>query len=276
MTLQLQLRPLTRKPYPSDVSDEEWAFVLPYLTLCREDAPQRTHDLREVFNAARYMVKTGAQWRWMPGDFPPWPAVYQQTQRWIKAGVFEAMVHDLRLFIRLGEDRAPDPSAVIIDARTLQSTPESGHRAGYDGHKRKKGSKLHMIVDTLGHLLALKVTAANEQERAQVEDLAAEVQALTSGEVELCFADQGYTGEEPKQVAAALGMQLEIVKLPDAKRGFVLLPRRWVVERSFAWMTRFRRLARDFERLPETLAGLHFLAFACLMLPKVIKLLQSS
>jgi transposase len=276
MTLQLQQRPLTRKPYPSDVSDEEWAFVLPYLTLCREDAPQRTHDLREVFNAARYMVKTGAQWRWMPGDFPPWPAVYQQTQRWIKAGVFEAMVHDLRLFIRLGEDRAPDPSAVIIDARTLQSTPESGHRAGYDGHKRKKGSKLHMIVDTLGHLLALKVTAANEQERAQVEDLAAEVQALTSGEVELCFADQGYTGEEPKQVAAALGMQLEIVKLPDAKRGFVLLPRRWVVERSFAWMTRFRRLARDFERLPETLAGLHFLAFACLMLPKVIKLLQSS
>jgi transposase len=276
MTLQLQLRPLTRKAYPSDVSDEEWAFVLPYLTLCREDAPQRTHDLREVFNAARYMVKTGAQWRWMPGDFPPWPAVYQQTQRWIKAGVFEAMVHDLRLFIRLGEDRAPDPSAVIIDARTLQSTPESGHRAGYDGHKRKKGSKLHMIVDTLGHLLALKVTAANEQERAQVEDLAAEVQALTSGEVELCFADQGYTGEEPKQVAAALGMQLEIVKLPDAKRGFVLLPRRWVVERSFAWMTRFRRLARDFERLPETLAGLHYLAFACLMLPKVIKLLQSS
>jgi transposase len=276
MTLQLQQRPLTRKPYPSDVSDEEWAFVLPYLTLCREDAPQRTHDLREVFNAARYMVKTGAQWRWMPGDFPPWPAVYQQAQRWIKAGVFEAMVHDLRLFIRLGEDRAPDPSAVIIDARTLQSTPESGHRAGYDGHKRKKGSKLHMVVDTLGHLLTLKVTAANEQERAQVEDLAAEVQALTSGEVELCFADQGYTGEEPKQVAAALGVQLEIVKLPEAKRGFVLLPRRWVVERSFAWMTRFRRLARDFERLPETLAGLHYLAFACLMLPKVIKLLQSS
>jgi transposase len=275
MSLQLKMRPLTRKAYPSDVSDEEWAIVLPYLTLCREDAPQRTHDLREVFNAARYMVKTGAPWRWMPGDFPPWPAVYQQTQRWIKAGVFEAMVHDLRLFIRMGEDRAPDPSAVIIDARTLQSTPESGHRAGYDGHKRKKGSKLHMIVDTLGHLLALKVTAANEQERAQVEDLAAEVQALTSGEVEICFADQGYTGEEPQQVAAELGMQLEIIKLPEAKRGFVLLPRRWVVERSFAWMTRFRRLARDFERLPATLAGLHFLAFACLMLPKVVKLLQS-
>jgi len=276
MELQLHMRPLTRKPYPSDVSDEEWAFVMPYLTLCREDAPQRKHDLREVFNAVRWMVRTGAPWRLMPNHFPPWPACFQQTQRWIKAGVFEAMVHDLRLFIRLGDDRAPDPSAVIIDARTLQSTPESGHRAGYDGHKRKKGSKLHMVVDTLGHLLTLKVTAANEQERAQVQALAAEVQALTSGEVEICFADQGYTGDEPKQVAAELGMQLEIIKLPDAKRGFVLLPRRWVVERSFAWMTRFRRLARDFERLPETLAGLHYLAFACLMLPKVIKLLQSS
>lgn len=276
MELQLQMRPLTRQPYPSDVSDEEWAFILPYLTLCREDAPQRKHDLREVFNAVRWMIRAGAPWRLLPNHFPPWAACYQQTQRWIKAGVFEALVHDLRLFIRMGDDRAPDPTAVIMDARTLQSTPESGHRVGYDGHKRKKGSKLHMVVDTLGLLLTLKVTAANEQERAQVEALAGEVQALTSGEVEICFVDQGYTGEEPKQVAAELGMHLEVVKLPDAKRGFVLLPRRWVVERSFAWMTRFRRLARDFERLPETLAGFHYLAFACLMLPKVINLLQSS
>lgn len=186
------------------------------------------------------------------------------------------MVHDLRLFIRMGEDRASDPTAVIIDARTLQSTPESGHRAGYDGYERKKGSKLHMLVDTLEHLLALKVTAANEQKRAEVEALAAEVQALTSGEVEICFADQGDTGEEPQLVAAELGMRLEVVKLPEAKRGFVLLQRRWVVERSFAWMTRFRRLARDFERLPATLPGLHYLAFACLMLPKVIELLKSA
>jgi transposase len=276
MELQLRMRPLTRQAYPSDVSDEEWAFVLPYLALCREDAPQRKYDLREVFNAVRWMVRAGAPWRLMPNHFPPWPTCYQQMQRWIKAGVFEAMVHDLRLFIRMGEGRAPDPTAVILDARTLQSTPESGHRAGYDGHKRKKGSKLHMMVDTLGLLLTLKVTAANEQERAQVGELAAEVQALTSGEVEVGLVDQGYTGEAPAMAAAEQGMRLEVIKLPDAKRGFVLMPRRWVVERSFAWMTRFRRLARDFERLPETLAGLHFLAFACLMLPKVIKLLQSS
>src|SRR3954447_17494578 len=267
---------ITHKPYPGDVSDAEWQFVVPYLCLLPEDAGQRVHHLRDVFDAARWIVRSGSPWRYLPKDFPPWEAVYQQTRRWLAAGCFEAIVHDLRAVLRFADGRAPEPTAVIFDARTLQSTPESGHRAGYDGHKRKKGSKLHMVVDTLGLLLTLKVTAANEQERAQVEDLAAEVQALTSGEVEICFVDQGYTGEEPRQVAAELGMRLEVVKLPDAKRGFVLLPRRWVVERTFAWMTRFRRLARDFERLPETLAGLHYLAFASLMLPKVIKLLQSS
>jgi transposase len=274
--LVLKAQAVGRKPYPSDVTDDEWTFVAPYLALCRADAAQRVHDLREVFNAARWMVKTGTQWRYMPNHFPPWAAVYQQTQRWIKAGVFEAMVHDLRALLRLGEGRAPEPSAVVVDGRTLQSTPESGHRAGYDGHKRKKGSKLHMVVDTLGHLLTLTVTPAGEQERAQVGRLMLEVQAVTSGEVELAYVDQGYTGETPATEAAEQGVSLEVVRLPEAKRGFVLLPRRWVVERSFAWLTRFRRLARDFERLPETLAGLHYLAFASLMLGKLAKLYAGS
>jgi transposase len=266
---------MPRKRYPTDVSDEEWSFVAPYLALIREDALQRTHDLREVFNAARWMVRAGAGWRLLPNDFPPWAAVYQQVQRWLAAGVFEAMVHDLRALLRLGEGRAPEPSAVVMDGRTLQSTPESGHRASYDGHKRKKGSKLHMVVDTLGHLLTLTVTPAGEQERAQVGELAMAVQAVTGGEVELAYVDQGYTGEAPATAAAEQGIALEVVRLPEAKRGFVLLPRRWVVERSFAWLTRFRRLARDFERLPETLAGLHYLAFACLMLSKAVKLFGS-
>ena len=272
MKLQLQARAVGRKPYPSDVSNEEWAFVAPYLTICREDAPQRVHDLREVFNGARWMVKTDTQWRYMPNHFPPWAAVYQQTQRWIKAGVFEAMVHDMRELVRLGEGRAPAPTAVVIDGRTLQSTPESGHRAAYGGHKRRKRSKLHMVVDTRGHLLALTVTPAGEQERAQVGALLAEVQAVTSGEVELAYVDQGDTGAAPAMEAAEQGVTLEVVRLPEAKRGFVLLPRRWVVERSFAWLTRFHRLARDFERPPETLAGLGYLGFASLMLGKLLKL----
>jgi transposase len=267
---------MTRKAYPSDVSDDEWAFVAPYLTLMKEDAPQREHSLREVFNGLRYIVRTGAQWRMMPNDLPPWHTVYQQTQRWLKAGVFEDMVRDLRMLIREINDRMPQPRAAILDSRTLQSTPESGGRAGYDGYKRRKGSKVHLAVDTLGQLLAVLVTPANEQDRAQVAALAAQIQEATGESVEVAFVDQGYTGDQPAADAEAQGIRLEVVKLPTAKHGFVLLPRRWVVERSFAWMARFRRLARDYERLAETLAGLHFIAFAILLAHRFITFMVQS
>jgi transposase len=265
----------TRKGYPSDVSDEEWAFVAPYLTLMREDAPQREHSLREVFNGLRYIVRTGMQWRMMPNDLPPWYTVYQQTQRWLKAGVFEDMVRDLRMLIREINDRMQQPRAAILDSRTLQSSPESGGRAGYDGHKRRKGSKVHLAVDTLGQLLAIMVTPANEQDRAQVDELARQIQEATGNTVEVAFVDQGYTGDNPAAAAEAHGIRLEVVKLPTAKHGFVLLPRRWVVERSFAWMARFRRLVRDYERLAETLVGLHFIAFAMLMAHRFVTFMAS-
>lgn len=254
--------------------DDEWAFAAPYLTLLREDAHQRTHDLRTVFNALRWLVKTGAHWRFLPNDFPPWPAVYQQARRWLAAGSFEAMAHDLRQVLRVASGRDPSPTAAVLDGRTVQSTPESGGRAGYDGYKRRKGSKVHMAVDTLGHLLALKVTAANEQERSQVAELAAAVQEATGQTVTLAYVDQGYTGDQPAADAAAHGIQLEVVKLPEAKNGFVLLPRRWVVERSFGWLARFRRLARDYERTAEVLAGWHWVAFTGLMLTRVMELVH--
>lgn len=266
----------TRKPYPSDVSDVEWTFVVPYLALLPEDAEQRKHDLREVFNALRWLVRTGASWRLMPHDLPPWAAVYQQTQRWIGAGSFEAIVHDLRALLRVAAGRNAEPSAAIFDGRTLQSTPESGARAGYDGHKRKKGSKIHMAVDTLGNLLTVLATPANEQERAQVAELAEAVQEVTGEHVEVAFVDQGYTGADAAEAAEEHGIRLEVVKLPDAKKGFVLLPRRWVVERSFAWVARFRRLARDYERLSKTLVGLHYVAFVYLMLHRAVPLLTAS
>lgn len=261
---------MDRKAYPSDVSDEEWAFIAPYLTLMTEDAPQREHPLREVFNGLRYIVRGGIAWRMMPNDLPPWHTVYQQTQRWLKAGVFEAMVHDLRLLLRVAAGRKEEPSAAIFDSRTLQSSPESGARAGYDGAKRRKGSKTHMAVDTLGHLLVLFVTPANEQDRAHVGQIAQAVQEATGETVEVAFVDQGYTGDDAAQAAAKHGLRLEVIKLPETRKGFVLLPRRWVVERSFGWMARFRRLARDYERLPDTLKGLHFLAFAILMAQRFI------
>ncbi|MFD2405202.1 IS5 family transposase [Azorhizophilus paspali] len=264
------------RPYPTDVSDEEWAFAAPYLTLMDPRAPQRRYDLRLMFNALRWMARAGAPWRLIPNDFPPWEAVYQQTQRWLQAGCFEAMANDLRSVLRVAQGKQGQPSAVILDGRTLQSTCESGPRAGYDGYKRKKGSKVHMAVDTLGHLLAVHVTPANEQERAQVRSLARQVQQATGQTVKLAFVDQGYTGHDPAQAAQEEGIQPHVVKLSEAKKGFVLLPRRWVVERGFGWVNRFRRLARDYERLPETLAGLHFVVFTILMLGNAASLLQSS
>jgi transposase len=218
-----------RKPYPTDVSDDEWAFVAPSLTAMTSEAPQRRYGLREVFNALRW-----------------------------------------------SEGRADDPTAIILDGRTIQSTPESGARAGYDEYKRRKGSKIHLAVNPLGHRLALHVTTANADERDQVAILAEAVQDATGQDVELAFVDQGGTGERPAAAAHAHSIHLEVVKLPEAKRGFVLLPRRWVVERSFAWASRFRRLARDCERLPRTVAGLHFLAFACLRLHRLIAVVAQS
>jgi transposase len=265
-----------RKPYPSDVTDEEWCLVVPYLTLMREDAEQRQHSLRELFNALRYVIRYGIAWRAMPNDFPPWFAVYQQSQRWLAAGCFETLAQDLRAVLRLAAGRSEEPTAAVIDSRTLRSTPESGPRAGYDGAKRKRGSKLHMAVDTLGHLLALHVTPADVDDRAEVGRLAAAIQDATGETVTLAYVDQGYTGEKPAAAARAEGIELHVVKLPEAKRGFVLLPKRWVVERSFAWAIRCRRLVKDYERYASTLAGFHVIAFACLMLKQAAALVANA
>lgn len=186
------------------------------------------------------------------------------------------MVHDLREVLRVAVGGKGQPSAAIFDSRTLQSTHESGARAGYDGAKRRKGNITHIAARPLGNLLALIVTPANGEDRAQVGDLAEKVQQVTGELVEIAYVAMGCTGETAAKVAQAYGIRLEVVKLNEAKKGFVLLPRRWVVERSFGWAARFRRLARDYERLPETLAGLHFLAFAVLMLKRFVELIAYS
>lgn len=235
-----------------------------------ETAPQRDYPLREAFNALRWIVRAGAPWRLLPTNFPPWHAMYDQTQRWIAAGVFEDMVDDLRAVLRVALGKKARPTTGVIDSQTLRSTPESGARAGYDAGKKIKGSKVHIVVDTLGDLLTLLVTPASAQDRDQVGALLEDVQAVTDGSLIKAFADGGYTGDAPAQAAKQQGVELEIVKVPEATRGFVVLPKRWIVERSFAWKTRFRRLVKDYERLPETVAGLHFAVFAILMLARLV------
>jgi len=176
------------------------------------------------------MVRSGSSWRMMPHDLSPCHVIYQRTQRWIKAQVFEALARDLRAVLRIAECRQEMPTAAVFDSRTLQSSVESGARAGYDGAKCRKGNKVHLAVDTLGHLLALCVTAANELDRAQVAELAKRVQAENCETVEIAYVDQGYTGENATDAAEEHGIKPEVVKLPTAKRGFMLLPRRWVIE----------------------------------------------
>jgi transposase len=257
------------EPYPSDVKDAEWEFCAPYLGLMSESAPQRKYSLRSVFNALRYIVRAGCPWRMLPHDLPPWRIVHEQAQRWFKAGSIEAMAHDLRELSRLLAGRTAQPTEIIIDSRTMQSSPESGARAGYDGYKRRKGTKAHIAVDTLGHLLALVTTPANEQDRAQVGELSAKAQEVTGEHVKTEYVDQGYTGKNPADAASEHGIQLVVVKLAQAKHGFVLLPKRWVVERSFGWAARMRRLSRDYERLASSLKGFHWLAFSFLLLSSI-------
>ncbi len=160
MSARPHLLEMNRKPYPSDLSDVEWAFVAPYLTLMEEDAPQRRHSMREVFNAPRWLARAGGPWCMLPNDFLPWQVVYQQFGRWGEAGCFEAMVSDMRSIIREAVGRKGQPNAVVLDGRTPQSSCESGTRAGYDGYKRRRGSKVHMAVDTLGQLVTLTVTGS--------------------------------------------------------------------------------------------------------------------
>src|ERR1017187_6550715 len=203
--------------YPSDVSDEEWAFVLPYLLLSREDSAHREHDLRAVFNGVRYIARTGNQWRFMPHDYPPWPSIYQQMQRWMRSGCFERLVEDTRILLREFAGRKGQPTAACIDSRTLESTPERGARAGYDGAKRRKGSKVHIAVDTLGHLLALSVTPADQGDRAQVETLAQDMQQVTGGTVEMAYVDQGYTGPNAAEAAQSHGYPAQSGKTPHGE-----------------------------------------------------------
>jgi transposase len=245
-----------QQPYPSNISDSEGECVLPSLCLLPEDTGPRVHHLRAIFDGLRWLVRSGAPWHSRPKDFPPWELVSQQTRRGRAAGCFEALVHDLRAVLRFAAGRESEPTAAVLDSRTIPSSRESGGRAGPDGSKRRHGSKGHAAVDTLGHLRARPVTPANEQDRADVGILVEAVPHVSGESVELASVDQGDTGADPTAVAARHGIKLEVVKRPEAKRGVVLLPRRWVVERTFGWAARFRRLARDSEWLSETLAGL--------------------
>lgn len=243
--------------YPSDVTDTQWALLRPeaqaVMAELRRSAAGRPmeHDLRAVLDAIGYVTRYGIEWRALPVDFPPWQAVYAFFERWNARGLPQGLVDRLRGRLRVASGRADLPTAGSIDSQSVKAADTVGAASrGFDGGKKINGRKRHIAVDTLGLLLTVTVTAASVQDRDGAHRLLALLRERFST-ISLVWADGGYAGRLVSWAAQVLALTLTIVKRSDDTTGFVVLPRRWVVERTFGWLLRYRRLVRDYERRPE-------------------------
>jgi putative transposase len=259
----------TRKPYPSDLTDQEWAILQPQLPPPVPAGAPRTTNLREVVNAILYRLHNGCAWRALPHDFPPEGTVRGYFHCWRRSGLWEKINDRLRRQVRTAEGRNEEPSAGIIDSQSAKGTRTSGTK-GYDAGKKVKGTKRHVLVDTLGLLLCVVVHAANIQDRDGAKLVLSKARGLFP-KLRLIWADGGYAGKLIEWAWRVCGWVLEIVKRSDTAKGWVLLPRRWVVERTFGWLSQCRALARDYEFHPETSEALLQVAMIHLMLRRLAK-----